>query len=114
MFQTCPEESSCQGVETREDYSAACSALNADQCPGTPGGSGMPWRLLRWSQTVDVRPLVHLQAEVLPSPVHLPSYLLRLEASTTEVPTTSPQYTHFSACGHRIHPQPSGDQWGVV
>ena len=50
----------------------------------------MPWRLLRWSQTVDVLPLVHLQAEVLPSPVHLSSYLLRLEASTTEVPTTSP------------------------
>jgi len=45
----------------------------------------MPWRLLRWSQTVDVLPLLHIEAEVLASPVHLSSYLLKLQASTKEV-----------------------------
>ena len=39
---------------------------------------------------MDVLPLVHLQAEVLSSSVHLSSYLLRLEASTTEVPPHLP------------------------
>ncbi len=49
----------------------------------------MPSRLLRWSQTVDVLPLLDMRAQVLASPAHLSSYLLKLQASSTEVNSAS-------------------------
>lgn len=52
---------------------------------GTAVDRSMPWRVLRWSQTVDVLPLLTLAPSILPSSAGLQSCLLHLQMGKAEV-----------------------------
>lgn len=49
-----------------------------------PGVEAMPWRMLRWSRTLDVLPSLQLRPAILPSPTDLHRCLLRLHASNMQ------------------------------
>ena len=50
-----------------------------------PASKAMPWRILRWSSTVDILPSLNLEYKLLPSSTHLHRSLLQLTASMSEV-----------------------------
>ena len=55
------------------------------QYVASPLEPSMPWRVLRWSHTVDVLPLLQQQTSISPSPADLDRCLLRIHASSAEV-----------------------------
>lgn len=55
------------------------------QYEAQPAATNMPWRMLRWSHTMDVQPLLHIAPSITPSATDLHKSLLYLQATVPEV-----------------------------